>query len=53
MSERQEKKKRYNRRLEFIATFDKWLATEPAIIRIFKWRKWKKNRPIWEEAKDE
>ena len=50
MSERQEKKKRYNRRLEFIARFDKWLRNEPPIWRFFKWHRWKKNRPMWEET---
>lgn len=29
MSERQEKKKRYNLRLMWIADFDKWLNREP------------------------
>lgn len=53
MSEKQEKKKRYNRRLEFIAEFDKWLNSEPSMIRIFKWRKWKKNRPIWEDSSND
>ena len=50
MSERQEKKKRYNRRLEFIALFEKWLNSEPSMIHIFKWRRWKNSRPIWEET---
>ena len=53
MSERQEKKKRYNRRLEFIAAFDKWLNSEPSMIRIFQWRKWKNSRPIWEETSED
>lgn len=45
MSERQEKRKRYNERLCFIADFETWLALEPPMWRIFKWRKWKANRP--------
>lgn len=49
MSERQEKKRRYNARLEYISHFDKWLESEPPMIRIFAWRKWKKNRPIYKE----
>lgn len=53
MSERQEKKKRYNRRLEFIAAFEKWLNSEPSMLRIFRWRKWKKSRPTWEATDDE
>ena len=47
MSERQEKKKRYNQRLEYIAAFDRWLAQEPNILRRRKWKRWKANRPIW------
>lgn len=30
MNEKQEKKRRYNLRLEFIAHFNKWLDSEPA-----------------------
>ena len=52
MSERQEKKKRYNLRLEFIALFEKWLRAEPPMWRVFKWKKWKNNRPIWKESED-
>lgn len=47
MSERQEKKKRYNQRLMWIATFDKWLYCEPPIWRVFAWRRWKNKRPVW------
>ena len=46
MSERQEHKKRYNQKLEYIAKFEKWLDKEPPIINFFAWRKWKKQRPI-------
>ena len=45
MNEKQEKKRRYNLRLEFIAHFNKWLDNEPP-----RWRKWKKSRPVWEDA---
>jgi len=47
MSERQEHKRRYNQRLEYIANFEKWLATEPPMYRVFKWKKWKNIRPQW------
>lgn len=47
MSERQEKKRRYNLRLEYIATFQKWLDREPSIFRVFAWHKWKRERPVW------
>ena len=53
MSERQEHKRRYNQRLEYMARFDKWLASEPNMLRVLKWRRWKKNKPIWEVADDE
>lgn len=52
MSERQEKKKRYNLRLMWIADFDKWLNREPPMWRIFAWRRWKKERPEWVEVED-
>lgn len=44
MSERQEKKKRYNLR---IADFNKWLNREPPMWRVFAWRRWKRERPVW------
>lgn len=50
MSERQEKKKRYNLRLMWIADFDKWLNREPPMWRVFAWRRWKRERPVWEES---
>lgn len=53
MSERREKKRRYNERLECIAHFNKWLAAEPSMIRLLAWHKWKRQRPVWEENTDE
>ena len=50
MSERQEHKKRYNQRLQYIAEFGKWLDAEPPMVRIFAWRRWKKRRPVWKES---
>ena len=50
MSERQEKKRRYNQRLEYIASFQKWLDSEPPMIYIVRWRRWKKRRPVWLDA---
>lgn len=52
MSERQEHKRRYNRRLQFIAEFGKWLEKEPSMIRIISWWRWKKQRPVWEEEEE-
>lgn len=53
MSERQEHKRRYNLRLQFIAEFEKWMNREPPMIRLRKWHKWKKQRPVWKEATDD
>lgn len=47
MSERKEKKRRYNQRLEFIAAFDAWLRAEPPMFLFRRWRKWKNNRPVF------
>jgi len=49
MSERQEHKRRYNQRLEYIAAYDKWLMQEPPIYRLARWHRWKNNKPIWRE----
>ena len=45
MSERQEKKRRYNQNLEYIADFNRWLNEEPPLLRFVSWHKWKKSRP--------
>ena len=50
MSERQEKKKRYNLRLMWIADFQKWMDREPPIWRLIAWHRWKKSRPTWQEV---
>lgn len=52
MSERQEKKRRYNARLEFIVRFNAWLESEPPMILFWRWRKWKDARPSWREVFD-
>ena len=49
MCESREHKRRYNLRLEFIAEFAKWLKREPPVILFWRWRKWKKERPVWED----
>ena len=48
MSEKQEKRRRYNQRLEYIANFTKWLDKEPSILRLVSWHRWKKARPVFE-----
>ena len=50
MSEKREKRRRYNQRLEYIADFNKWLDAEPPIVRLISWHRWKKSRPILEEV---
>lgn len=45
MSEKQEKRKRLNQKLQYIFAFERWLAFEPPIILFWKWRKWKAARP--------
>ena len=51
MSERREKRRRYNLRLEYIEKFDSWLDQEPPMIRFWSWHKWKKQRPVWNDKK--
>ena len=53
MSEKREKRRRYNQRLEYIANFNKWLDTEPPIVRLISWHRWKKSRPIFENTDEE
>ena len=52
MSEKREKRRRYNQRLEYIADFNKWLDAEPPIVRLISWRRWKNSRPILEEVSE-
>lgn len=50
MSEKQEKKKRYNQKLELINRFERWAADEPPIFMIFRWKRWLNARPkLWDE----
>lgn len=53
MSERQEKKRRYNQRLEYIRAFNKWLDAEPPMWRVASWARWKKQRPKFVEGECE
>lgn len=52
MSEKREKKRRYNLRLEYIKKFSDWLAGEPPMWMLYSWHKWKKSRPIWDNSKE-
>ena len=49
MSEKQEHRKRLNAKVEWIRAFEKWLHEEPSMVRVFKWRKWKKAKPNYED----
>lgn len=49
MSEKREKKRRYNLRLEYIRHFSNWLLSEPPMWMFWAWRKWKKARPLWDD----
>lgn len=50
MSEKREKKRRHNLRLEYIAAFGRWLSSEPPMWVFWKWRKWKNSRPVWDDS---
>ena len=52
MSERQEKKKRYNLRLMWIADFGKWLETGLPCGECSHGGAGKKARPVWMEAEE-
>lgn len=52
MSERREKRRRLNLRLEYIASFNQWLYDEPPIWMFWRWRKWKRSRPVWDNSKE-
>ena len=49
MSERQDKKRRYNQRLAFIAAFTHWLHNEPAWWRVISRARWLSKRPKEED----
>lgn len=45
MSERQQHKRRYNLKLQYIADIEWWLWREPPMWRFIAWHRWKKARP--------
>lgn len=45
MSEKQEKRRRYQARLQYIRDVEWWRAREPKKIFIFAWLHWKKQKP--------
>lgn len=48
MSEKQEKRRRFNERMEYVAEFNAWLRKEPPMWKLLSWWRWKKTRPIME-----
>lgn len=53
MSEKREHRRRYNLRLEYIAHFEDWLNNEPPMILFWRWKKWKKERPVWHDIESQ
>lgn len=51
MSGKQEKKRRYNLKLEYIDDFYRWIKAEPPMWKFWIWRKWKQRRPMWDDSK--
>jgi hypothetical protein len=49
MSEKQEKRKRFNQRMEYVAQFNAWLMKEPPMWKFRAWLHWKKTRPVMED----
>lgn len=49
MSEKQEHRKRWQAKVRYAHDFDKWLRSEPPMLMIFSWLRWKKERPVLEE----
>ena len=45
MSQRQEKNRRINLKIQYISAFETWLSSEPSILHFLKRRRWKKERP--------
>lgn len=59
MSEKREKKRRYNEKLEYIAHFEEWIAEfqkwveqEPPVWRFIKWHNWLNKKPIYKEREE-
>lgn len=52
MSGSREHKRRYNQKLEYIARFEKWLKNEPSMFLVWRWRRWKRNRPTTNLTKE-
>lgn len=50
MSEKQEKRRRINARIDYIEAFAFWLSQEPPMWRIFSWHRWKQARPHFKEG---
>ena len=48
MSEKQEHRRRFYQKVQYVAEFENWLREEPPFFRFIKWHRWKKRRPtMW------
>lgn len=52
MSESREHKRRYNARLEYIASIENWLRAEPPMWLFWRWHKWRQKRPVFKTFYD-
>ena len=51
MSQKREKQRRTALKYEYEAHLREWKACEQPKILFWRWRKWKKSRPIWDKRK--
>ena len=51
MSKKREKIRRAALKREYEAELRLWAWNEPPKILFWRWRKWKKSRPIWDKRK--
>lgn len=52
MSAKREKRRRRTLKREYEDDLRRWIWSEPPKILFWRWRKWKKSRPIWDNSKE-
>ena len=52
MSAKREKRRRRALKHEYEDDLRRWIWSEPPKILFWRWRKWKKSRPIWDNSKE-
>lgn len=52
MSAKREKRRRYALRIEYAYALSYWLKREPPKILFWRYRKWKKSRPVFNKRAD-